>query len=439
MNTAGLDPTLAALDAHPNIEVRLYNPFVQRRRPRAQFPDRLHAREPPHAQQVVHRRQPGERRRRTQHRQRVLRRRQRHRLRRPRRASPWARRCARCRRSSISTGTARPPIRPRASSARPAPDGAADLAARFAATRADPESRRLHRGGAGDAGRPGHARAAGSRSSGPTARLVHDDPAKTLDTTARTDVLLFPELVRTIGRPERTLDLVSPYFVPGDEGTAALVALARQGRQGAHPHQLAVVVRRERRARGLCQAPPGPAPRRRRALRAQADGRATNRTERDARLGSSSSSGLHAKTFAVDRERIFVGSFNFDQRSALLNTEMGLVIESPTLAQAARPGFRHRRAEGRVRGAARAGRARPARGSSRPHRARSATTPSPTPAGRCARAWSCCRSSRSSGCSRSHADVAGFAEVRRMARRSGRHRRRCRAAEVRRPPTLTRT
>ena len=51
------------------------------------------------------------------------------------------------------------------------------------------------------------------------------------------------------------------------------------------------------------------------------------------RYGVSSSAGLHAKTFAVDRNRIFVGSFNFDQRSALLNTEMGLVIESPVLAQ----------------------------------------------------------------------------------------------------------
>src|ERR1051325_4940138 len=30
-NTSGLDPTLAALDAHPNIEVRLFNPFVIRR------------------------------------------------------------------------------------------------------------------------------------------------------------------------------------------------------------------------------------------------------------------------------------------------------------------------------------------------------------------------------------------------------------------------
>jgi putative cardiolipin synthase len=51
------------------------------------------------------------------------------------------------------------------------------------------------------------------------------------------------------------------------------------------------------------------------------------------RLGSGASAALHAKAFAVDRRRIFVGSFNFDQRSALLNTEMGLVIDSPSLAR----------------------------------------------------------------------------------------------------------
>src|SRR5262249_25681510 len=31
INTSGLDGTLAALDAHPNVEVRLYNPLVHRR------------------------------------------------------------------------------------------------------------------------------------------------------------------------------------------------------------------------------------------------------------------------------------------------------------------------------------------------------------------------------------------------------------------------
>ena len=53
---------------------------------------------------------------------------------------------------------------------------------------------------------------ASSRSNGRRAELVYDDPAKTLDTTDRTDVLLFPELVRTIGRPEKSLDLVSPVL-----------------------------------------------------------------------------------------------------------------------------------------------------------------------------------------------------------------------------------
>jgi len=61
------------------------------------------------------------------------------------------------------------------------------------------------------------------------ARLVHDDPAKTLDTTERKDVLLFPELVRIMGVPQKTFDLVSPYFVPGDDGTASLARLAGSG------------------------------------------------------------------------------------------------------------------------------------------------------------------------------------------------------------------
>jgi putative cardiolipin synthase len=49
-------------------------------------------------------------------------------------------------------------------------------------------------------------------------------------------------------------------------------------------------------------------------------------------LGSSGSS-LHAKTFAIDGERVFVGTFNFDPRSTNLNTEMGFIIDSPGLAE----------------------------------------------------------------------------------------------------------
>jgi putative cardiolipin synthase len=48
-------------------------------------------------------------------------------------------------------------------------------------------------------------------------------------------------------------------------------------------------------------------------------------------MGSSSSSSLHAKVFLMDRRHVFVGSFNFDPRSARLNTELGFVIDSPVL------------------------------------------------------------------------------------------------------------
>jgi putative cardiolipin synthase len=42
---------------------------------------------------------------------------------------------------------------------------------------------------------------------------------------------------------------------------------------------------------------------------------------------------LHAKLFVFDRQKLFIGSMNFDQRSKRLNTEVGLIIDSPELAQ----------------------------------------------------------------------------------------------------------
>jgi putative cardiolipin synthase len=44
--------------------------------------------------------------------------------------------------------------------------------------------------------------------------------------------------------------------------------------------------------------------------------------------------GLHSKAMVVDHERVYIGSMNFDPRSAQLNTEMGVFIESRGLARA---------------------------------------------------------------------------------------------------------
>ncbi len=53
------------------------------------------------------------------------------------------------------------------------------------------------------------------------------------------------------------------------------------------------------------------------------------------RLKSSSAGryALHAKVFVFDRQRVFIGSMNLDQRSLHLNTEIGLIIDSPELAR----------------------------------------------------------------------------------------------------------
>ena len=45
-----------------------------------------------------------------------------------------------------------------------------------------------------------------------------------------------------------------------------------------------------------------------------------------------SQAALHTKAMVFDREAVFIGSFNLDPRSAVINTEAGLYIESPELA-----------------------------------------------------------------------------------------------------------
>lgn len=44
--------------------------------------------------------------------------------------------------------------------------------------------------------------------------------------------------------------------------------------------------------------------------------------------------GLHSKAMVVDRARVFIGSMNYDPRSARINTEMGVFIESRGLGEA---------------------------------------------------------------------------------------------------------
>jgi putative cardiolipin synthase len=163
------------------------------------------------------------------------------------------------------------------------------------------------------------------------ARLVVDDPAKTLDTDGRDDLLLLAELLEVGGQPDRSFYLVSPYFVPGQDGSESLQALADRGVD-------VEILTNSLAATDVSAVHAGYVKRRRDLLRSgvrlfelKPDAETEDDQDGGMRFGSSSAS-LHAKTFAADGDRLFVGSFNFDQRSAFLNTELGLVIYSPALA-----------------------------------------------------------------------------------------------------------
>jgi putative cardiolipin synthase len=159
------------------------------------------------------------------------------------------------------------------------------------------------------------------------ARVVSDHPSKVLHPPERTELHMLPRLEAAVGKPQRQLDLVSPYFVPTKEGTAALAALAGRGVSVR-------VLTNSLAATDVAPVHAGYAKYREPLLRGRVKLYELKPTseEKSGERGGSSDASLHAKTFAVDGSRIFVGSFNFDPRSARLNTEMGIVIESPPLA-----------------------------------------------------------------------------------------------------------
>jgi putative cardiolipin synthase len=157
------------------------------------------------------------------------------------------------------------------------------------------------------------------------ARVVSDDPAKVLHPPERKDLHMTAQLDSVLGRPERELDLVSPYFVPTKAGTAALVALVQRGVSVR-------VLTNSLAATDVSAVHAGYAKYREDLLRGGVRLYELKPTARPEAGGGGSDASLHAKTFAVDRARIFIGSFNFDPRSARLNTEMGLVVESAALA-----------------------------------------------------------------------------------------------------------
>lgn len=162
------------------------------------------------------------------------------------------------------------------------------------------------------------------------ALLVSDDPAKGQGAVPSKD-LLAVRLMQAVGHVDKRFDGISPYFVPGAAGVEAFAGLERDGVEVR-------LLTNSFEATDVLPVHAGYSKRRKAMLD---EGIALYELRRQAALDAprdamgpfgSSGASLHAKTFAVDGQRIFIGSFNFDPRSTSINTEMGLLIDSETLA-----------------------------------------------------------------------------------------------------------
>jgi putative cardiolipin synthase len=163
--------------------------------------------------------------------------------------------------------------------------------------------------------------------------LVRDDPSKVIADEVKIETHLGPQLAEALGNADKEIIVISPYFVPGEKITEFFNELVEKGiRVRILTNSLAandvplvhagyMRYRKDLVAGGveLYEYKPtknGEKPKK----------------EKKRWVGSSQAS-LHAKSFNFDRQFLFVGSFNLDGRSIAINTEMGVFFESPKYAE----------------------------------------------------------------------------------------------------------
>lgn len=183
------------------------------------------------------------------------------------------------------------------------------------------------------------------------AQVFYDHPNKILGDSADPRHLLGTQLVDVSDEIREELLLVSPYFVPGKRGLKYFRHLRQRGVN-------ITIITNSLAATDVGAVHSAYAKYRRRLLKmgvalyetrpdyATALKKAEQKKERRKRrwafkrrirsgegraIGSSSRASLHAKAFFIDRRRTFVGSMNLDPRSILLNTEIGILVDNPAM------------------------------------------------------------------------------------------------------------
>lgn len=164
-------------------------------------------------------------------------------------------------------------------------------------------------------------------------RVAADPPEKALRglgsrKRARAAGGIAADIADSLRVARREVLLISPYFVPGRAGLALLQGLRARGVRVS-------VVTNSLAATDVVAVHGGYAKYRRPLLEAGVElfELKSRSTGEHASLIGSRGASLHTKAFVVDGAHAFVGSFNLDPRSALLNTEMGVHVWHHAVAQ----------------------------------------------------------------------------------------------------------
>lgn len=160
-------------------------------------------------------------------------------------------------------------------------------------------------------------------------QFVSDDPLKVTMTkrdAQRTQV--GSALVPMVQAARTQVSVISPYFVPGDEVTTLFTTTVAAGRQ--------VRVLTNSLAANDVAAVHGGYSRYRKPLLEGGvqlwELKPVAGEKVESSLFGSSGASLHTKAFVVDGKTLFVGSYNLDPRSTWLNCEQGVLVENEVLA-----------------------------------------------------------------------------------------------------------
>lgn len=166
------------------------------------------------------------------------------------------------------------------------------------------------------------------------AEVITDDPEKLRSAISPEQQVLVMRLAEVVSAAESEVVVLTPYNVPGKSGIEFWREVAARGVR-------VIMITNSLASNNHTAVHSGYAKYRHRLLEAGVElyeARADAVTQTSDGVQAESMT-LHTKSMIIDRRFVFIGSLNLDPRSIDINSEMGMLIDSPELAAGMAAGY----------------------------------------------------------------------------------------------------